>query len=115
MYFRRFVTFILAFIVFAMSLFGLTTGMAAADDVDRAVTIVVADSGAIRQDAEWISYTRSFVHMMATLQPERRFVFVDTDSPSESIGPFTFGAPDFNTRLDEIEEKSHQLLSLIHI
>ena len=33
MYFRRFVTFILAFIVFAMSLFGLTTGMAAADEV----------------------------------------------------------------------------------
>ena len=34
MYFRRFVTFILAFIVFTMSLFGLTTGMATADEVD---------------------------------------------------------------------------------
>ena len=112
MYFRRFVTFILAFIVFTMSLFGLTTGMATADEVDRPVTIVVADSAAVRQDAEWISYTSSFVHMMATLQPERRIVFVDTDSPPESIGPFTFGAPDFNTRLDEIEEKFHQLPSV---
>ena len=112
MYFRRFVTFILAFIVFTMSLFGLTTGMATADEVDRPVTIVVADSAAVRQDAEWISYTRSFVHMMATLQPERRIVFVDTDSPSEYIGPFTFGAPDFNNRLDQIEEKLHQLPSV---
>ena len=52
MYFRRFVSFILAFIVFTMSLFGLTRGMATADEVDRPVTIVVADSAAVRQDAE---------------------------------------------------------------
>ena len=60
MYFRRFVTFILAFIVFTMSLFGLTTGMATADEVDRPVTIVVADSVAVRQDAEWIRQEKAF-------------------------------------------------------
>ncbi len=100
----RFVSIVAAVVV---AVVGWSLGSAplvsAQSESQSEMTVIVMDGSAVREAQRAIPLTMSFISLLATLQDDNSVVFLDTDRPSEAIGPFKASDPDFSTRQIEIE------------
>ena len=102
----RFVSILAATLVVVMGWsLSWTSLVSAQSESQSEMTVIVMDGSAVREAQRAIPLTMSFISLLATLQDDNSVIFLDTDRPSESIGPFKASDPDFSTRQVEVEAR----------
>ena len=92
------------FAVVAMSRAGSQVTWA---DVSRSqeVVVMLADGDAMRHPGQSVDLTMSLFGLIATLQEDQPFIFIDSEDPSNALGPFRATDPDFKSVQDAIEAR----------
>jgi len=102
----RFVSIVAAVLVVVVGWSLSWTSSVSAQSLSQSeMTVIVMDGSAVREAQRAIPLTMSFISLLATLQDDNSVIFLDTDRPSESIGPFKASDPDFSSRQVEIEAR----------
>lgn len=74
-------------------------------EADTEVALVVTDGQALRQSEQGLDLITSFIGLVATLQEDQLFMFMDSDNPSDVLGPFSARDINFDAVRQEIEAR----------
>ena len=98
-----------AAIVLVMALATLQWGtdhvVASDSQYSRHLAVLVADGGAMRHSEGGADLASSFISLLATLQDDKQFMFINAYDTSQVLGPYRMSDPEYSSIQNEIEAR----------